>query len=142
MKKNEKKAFFKRGSAELLSFVIILPIVTLVISFMLFCITVSNEKQRLEYITYSVARCASITDTYSEAMKNCQSILNCSFDDDTSFSVEMKRVDEYGRYHKITNETQWEKGEFIAVTVTVQNDKIQALSNDSISSTIVVMLEG
>jgi len=138
----DKKIFFKKGSAELLSFVIILPLITIVVSFMTFCISVANEKQQLEYITYSVARCASITDTYSEAIRNCETILECSYKDSgTSFSFDIKQTDGKGNYYEIKEENEWQKFDYIAVTVTIENSKFQSISDEPITSTMIVMLE-
>lgn len=128
--------FFKKGSGELVAFVLILPILCLIIMFMATLIQITMARQNLEYVTYSIGRSAVITDDFAVAMQNAQFIAS----ENGNFSISFYGYNDAGFY--ALSPDDWVKGNYVALRVT---EKVKPLFpylfSDTYYSVVVMMIE-
>ena len=126
--------FFKKGSGELVSFVMVLPVLCLIIMFMATLIQVTIARQKLEYATYSICRAAVITDDYYIAMNNAEFVA----EENGGFSISFYKYDG----GELLDRDDWVKGSFVSLKVT---EKIEPLFpmffGDTYYSIVVMMIE-
>ena len=74
MHKVFKKKFWKKGSAEMMSFIALAPTMLILFALLVSVVQAGSFKEKLEYTTYVAARAATLSDTQREALSNAKKL--------------------------------------------------------------------
>ena len=66
------KEYWKKGSAEMLSFIALAPTMLILFALLVSVVQATSFREKLEYTTYVAARAASLSDTLSDAKDNAK----------------------------------------------------------------------
>ena len=131
------KKFWKRGSAETMSFIALAPTILILFAMLVCVVQAASFKEKLEYTTYVAARVAALSETKSEALSNAKKAAKANLDsygdvyDKSSLKVEVTNV----------AGSKWEKGGYMQCKVTVKFKGIAKISNGKKTYKMVMAIE-
>lgn len=131
------KEYWKKGSAEMLSFIALAPTMLILFTLLVSVVQATSFREKLEYTTYVAARAASLSDTLSDAKDNAKkaAAANLSSYGDVyepgSLKVQVSNV----------AGSNWKKGGFMKCRVTVNFKGITTLVNGKKSFEMVMAVE-
>lgn len=132
-----KRIDYRKGSGELLSFVICLPALLFLFTCIISSIQVGSIKQALDYAAYSCGRTAVVCDTLAAAETRSQLVADKIVYDSAggivpgSVTVTISIMDNQA----------WAKGNFIRCTVAADVETAAPFVSGTKTGTIVMMIE-
>lgn len=132
--------FFKRGSGELLGFVICMPAFVWLLLYLVSLAQLAIAKEQLSYLTYSAGRAAVVAENYEDALKNANDVINAS-EDLSNYEYKTAEILINGSVPADPSNVAWSKGIFITVTVTCNVDLVLDFLDGERSANIVMMVE-
>lgn len=141
----KKKTSWRKGSSELISMCIVLPVIFLLIFSVIGIIQMGLVRQTLEYTAYLSGRAAVVCETMDEAKTQAESAAKMTISQSTfgvdadSVSVDLELVG--GTSSTDGNGIKWEKGALLKCKVSVPAYNYISLSGATLSSTIYMMVE-
>lgn len=148
---------WRKGSGELIGFAIILPIVVLFIITILSTAKISNAKQRLTYMTYTVARAMCVSSNEERAINRGDAIMAHVFGDTytgcdyahngtSSFGTDYvpfgtpTYIRDTRLYANLLGD-KWENGTILEITISQSQNSLMPLSKITYSQSLAVMVE-
>ena len=131
------KKFWKKGSAEMMSFIALAPTMLILFALLVSVVQATSFKEKLEYTTYVAARAASLSDTISEARSNAKKAASANLSsygdvyEPGSLRVQVSSV----------AGTKWKKGGYMKCKVSVRFKGITTLVNGKKSFEMVMAVE-
>lgn len=143
LKSQSKRINWKKGSAELIGFALVLPVLCALIMISLGIIQTGVMRQSIEYATYMSARSAVTCDTYSKAQEQAKStaIANLSSSAKTADQAKVTVTLVGGTSSTTGSGITWEKGALAKVTITLPFKSIIDLKEHTMTSTMYMMVE-
>lgn len=129
---------WNRGSGELLSLIIVLPMILVTFIIMIALTQYSIAKQSLAYATYMSARQAVVCTDYETADRMAE------------IAAEHYELSAFRNWSSVTirgtdmpggSLTNWRHGNFIIVSVKANYDLLLPFNNTTIKSDIIMMIE-
>lgn len=136
-KKVFTKKFWKKGSAEMMSFIALAPTMLILFALLVSVVQATSFKEKLEYTTYVAARAASLSDTLKEAKSNAKKAASANLSsygdvyEPGSLKVQVSNV----------AGTKWKKGGYMRCKVTVKFKGITTMVNGKKSFEMVMAVE-
>lgn len=155
VKKYTDLSFWKRGSAEVTGYMVVLPSLCIFLIMMICIIQYGTITTRLQYTAYVACRAAVICEDLDTASEKAQlaaetniGLLNSSAFDEDSIETDLicsegKASDmlKKNRKRKNTDDEEWIKGNYVTCFVTVYvNTFLEQLSGEKTAS-ITMMIE-
>ena len=137
MHKVFKKKFWKKGSAEMMSFIALAPTMLILFALLVSVVQAGSFKEKLEYTTYVAARAATLSDTQREALSNAKKAAKANLSsygdvyEPGSLKVEVANV----------AGSKWKKGGYMICKVSVKFKGITTLVNGKKSFELVMAIE-
>ena len=129
-------SFWKKGSAEILGFTVILPMIVFCITVITSLVQLSITQEHLEYTVYSAARAAVTSDDDVTAITRAKEVAESCFEeagyDPDSVNVSITLDD---------TSLGWVKGNFITCEVSFYVDLLSPFADGDRSASIVMMVE-
>lgn len=72
MHKWVKKDFWKKGASEILSFIVLAPVMLILFALLASIVQSESLKEKLEYTTYVAARAAALSESLPAAQANAE----------------------------------------------------------------------
>lgn len=132
-----RKAFWRKGGGELLSFVVCLPILLFLFSSIVSGIQIGMAKQALEYAAYAAGRAAVVTDTLTGAQIRAQLVAEKIVYDSAGGIIQ----DSVQTDISVMDNRSWGKGNFIRCTVSAEIRTAAPFISGKKNGTIVMMIE-
>lgn len=147
--KNKPK---QRGSSEILSLAIVLPLILVIIFGVIWVIQLGMLRQSLEYAVYVAGRAAVTQETREAATreadfaaKRALEISTFGFDvDATTVQLQMMSgTTTTDGSHRADGslDVTWEKGAFVKITISTPAHTFMSYSNRQMTSSILMMVE-
>lgn len=149
----KKKINWKKGSSELISMTICLPLLLFIIYAMVGVIQLGLMRQTLEYTVYASTRAAVVCDNPTDAQLQARNIAvttlaNTTFGGDIdNIQVNLKLVggtsqaSGAGASASSMNGIRWEKGALLQCEIVVPMFNFSILGKDSMRTTLFMMVE-
>lgn len=149
----KKKINWKKGSSELISMTICLPLLLFIIYAMVGVIQLGLMRQTLEYTVYASARAAVVCDDPGEAQRQAKNVAvttlaNTTFGGDIdNIQVNLKLVggtsqaSGAGASEHSMDGIRWEKGALLQCEIVVPMFNFSILGKDSMRTTLFMMVE-
>lgn len=141
----KKQIDWKKGSSELISMAIVLPIIFMLIFSVIGIIQIGLIRQTLEYTTYLSGRAAVVCEDYNTALAQATSAAKMTMAESTfganadEVTVKLELVG--GTSSTTGSGIEWEKGALLKCQVIVPAYEFLSFSHKDLTSTIYMMVE-
>lgn len=130
------RTYWRKGSAELLGFMMVLPFIVIMIYIIITTTQVAHINQALTYCAYNACRSAVVSDNKSTAEQRADQTYNLQFGTDNSSTYGYD-----GCSLELLGSKKWEKGAFVRCTVRYHVDALILFSDGIREQSIVMMIE-
>ena len=138
LKRIKSTRFWRKGSGELLGFVIIAPFIILLICFIIAATQISITNQNLTFAAYNCGRAAVISETYNIAEKKANEIYLAEMGDVGSDAAHYSFIP---CELEVLNGEEWEKGSYVKCTVRYYISTMMPFTSGVREQSIVMMIE-
>lgn len=144
-KLKKTRSFWKKGSADIFSYISFLPVLLILFSLVVCIVQISCIKEKLEYTTYVACRAAAVSSSKSKAISSACTIAEenlksyTNIYDPASLSVRLTCFNEKGE--KTQKSDAWKKGNYVQCEISIKISTIIPAISGTKKSSIAMAIE-
>lgn len=132
----KKKINWRKGGSELISFTLLVPILTIIVASLVSFTQIATTREALQYVAYSSGRAAVVSETFDTAVIRAEEIARLQME-----SVAFTNGEPEVEIRVIDENRAWVKGNYVRVTVSCKVQTLIPAMSGSYSNEIVMMIE-
>lgn len=137
MHKWVKKDFWKKGASEILSFIVLAPVMLILFALLESLVQSESLKEKLEYTTYVAARAAALSESLPAAQANAEQAAKVDLASyGADYDPNSLRVTVYP-----DSSSKWTKGSYFKCEVSVNFRGVTSLVNRKKGFSLVMAVE-